>query len=1090
MAVKISVYGTANMKQIDGARKELDRLERQAAASSKGFNASMTRISNSMKNAGDNVTKAGRTMTRNVTLPILGIGIASAIAFDKVDSALDTVAARSGKTGAELAQLGDTFESVAEDAVQDMETIGEVVGRVGGKFGLTGKYAKQLATQVLDLSRVAGTDAVTTFDAVGTYIDAFGINAKKAGPYLDALLAAAQKANIGVDSLATTAAKAAPTFKTYGLNAKESVALIASMEGAGIPATRVVAGLNSAFKKFTEAGIKNVPKALKEVLTNLRDMKDPTKATAAAVDLFGSRVGVTLAEAVRSGKVDIDNLTGSLDKSKGALDRAKEAVEGPQEVFARLKNQLLLAGAALMEAVMPALEMIVPYIKQAVEWFKGLDDTQRKVIVVVGLLAAAIGPLLLVFGTLLTVGGAVAGAIAGISLPIVAVVAGIAVFVAAVVLLWTKSQAFRDGVMKVWETVKAAVLDAINNVKAKFDEHREQLDKLKAAIGKVWEFVQDKVFPIIAEFYSLYLKTLITVIGFLIGKVIDVISWFVDFAGELGKVARKIAEFVVGAKMKLTDFVTAVREKIAAVIGFVQSIPDRIKQFFADAATWLIDAGKAIVEGLKKGVSEAWDSFTGWFSDKVGSVTGVVSDVLGINSPARVMIPLGEAMPEGLEVGVKKGMPRLISAVQKMGTAAASKAKEAIEASVDKWGEVIDRKQAKLTRLQDFFTRLRDVVVSAFAQMKDRAQEKIDQISNDLANLVNDAKAYSKAIADSLAVAFEVPGIEAAQDKVTAAQEAMGAAVTEFGKDSEEAKRAVKDLTDAQKELAKVQAGGGVLERFRQGIKDAGAFVDQIRQLRDFGLNETSLQNIIREGVENGRQIAASLLSGGSGAIGEVNALQAAFTDQVTQLGDLLSADKFGEQIAQAEAALVQAQASYAAIAAREIAQLAQIDALAKKFGIETDAMTEILNAGEERITALLANEDTATTLLADAVGSVTTGLIQTAGKLAKQAATLQQDIASLEARVAAAQGALNTLGATTPDKGGSGGTGSGSKPANEGTEWTSLLDKGRSLTGGKSVTIAEGAVQVTVGSEAQVGETAEAVDQAMRQLARVLVRS
>jgi hypothetical protein len=74
MAVKVTVYGTANMAQIDRARASLDQLEAKARASASGFRGSMTRLSNAAASAGASMQKSGQGMTRNLTLPIAALG--------------------------------------------------------------------------------------------------------------------------------------------------------------------------------------------------------------------------------------------------------------------------------------------------------------------------------------------------------------------------------------------------------------------------------------------------------------------------------------------------------------------------------------------------------------------------------------------------------------------------------------------------------------------------------------------------------------------------------------------------------------------------------------------------------------------------------------------------------------------------------------------------------------------------------------------------------------------------------------------------------------------------------------------------------
>ncbi len=78
MAVKVTVYGQADMRQIARAREELDRLEKKALVSSNQFFGAMNRISNSTKRVGTAMASTGDSLTRNLTLPIVAAGAAVA----------------------------------------------------------------------------------------------------------------------------------------------------------------------------------------------------------------------------------------------------------------------------------------------------------------------------------------------------------------------------------------------------------------------------------------------------------------------------------------------------------------------------------------------------------------------------------------------------------------------------------------------------------------------------------------------------------------------------------------------------------------------------------------------------------------------------------------------------------------------------------------------------------------------------------------------------------------------------------------------------------------------------------------------------
>ena len=66
-----------------------------------------------------------------------------------------------------------------------------------------------------------------------------------------------------------------------------------------------------------------------------------------------------------------------------------------------LKAEALDVAAKFGEVMLPILRDVIEVVRGAIEWFGGLTEGQRKVIVIVGALAAALGPLLLVLGSLI-----------------------------------------------------------------------------------------------------------------------------------------------------------------------------------------------------------------------------------------------------------------------------------------------------------------------------------------------------------------------------------------------------------------------------------------------------------------------------------------------------------------------------------------------------------------------------------------------------------------------------------------------------------------------------------------------------------------
>ena len=65
----------------------------------------------------------------------------------------------------------------------------------------------------------------------------------------------------------------------------------------------------------------------------------------------------------------------------------------------------------------------------------------------------------------------------------------------------------------------------------------------------------------------------------------------------------------------------------------------------------MIDIGKNIIEGIKKGISNAWNNLVSWFKGLFGNLIGIAKKILGIASPSKVFKKIGGFTAEGFGVG-------------------------------------------------------------------------------------------------------------------------------------------------------------------------------------------------------------------------------------------------------------------------------------------------------------------------------------------------------------------------------------------------------------------------------------------------------
>lgn len=169
---------------------------------------------------------------------------------------------------------------------------------------------------------------------------------------------------------------------------------------------------------------------------------------------------------------------------------------------------------------------------------------------------------------------------------------------------------------------------------------------------RLMEFFVNDFFPAIGGFF-VWLWERITDFGH---KVADVFNNFVEGATNAGTNARNaIATFA-------TDMATKVSTAVSNVIGFFRSIPDRVRTFFADAGTWLVQAGKNLIQGFINGIRDMFGPLGG----AMFGIAGVIASFVP-HSPAK-QGPLsgkgdplyaGQTIINRLAAGMEMQAPRL-----------------------------------------------------------------------------------------------------------------------------------------------------------------------------------------------------------------------------------------------------------------------------------------------------------------------------------------------------------------------------------------------------------------------------------------------
>lgn len=302
---------------------------------------------------------------------VVGIGTAAFAAGMQMDEAMDTIAISTGATGEALEGLGDDFRAVFRSIPTDAESASGALGELNKRLGLTGPALQDVSKNVLEASRLMGTDATKSAEGLSQAMLAWGADASTAAGTMDMFFVASQKSGVGMDQLMSQVQSSAPMLKGLGFTMEESIALFANFSKAGVDSGTAMTGLRTAAAAFSKEGVP-LQQGLADVTSRIQGAKTDSEALSIAFEVFGARAGPAMVTAIRSGAMSLDDMNAALGESQGAIAATADATADFPEKFAVFKNVASTAlaplGIALMDVATTLLEMLGPAILQVAAW--------------------------------------------------------------------------------------------------------------------------------------------------------------------------------------------------------------------------------------------------------------------------------------------------------------------------------------------------------------------------------------------------------------------------------------------------------------------------------------------------------------------------------------------------------------------------------------------------------------------------------------------------------------------------------------------------------------------------------------------------
>lgn len=663
----------------------------------------ITNVGKSLSSVGTSLTKSVTTPLLGIGGVVIKTSADFESAMSKVQAISGATGADFDKLNAKAREMGAKTKfsaSESAEAFQYMAMAGwdvdSMLGGISGVMNLAAASGEELGT-VSDIV----TDAMTAFglsakETSKVLKDGVEVEVDNTTRFVDALAAASNSSNTNVAMLGESFKYVAPVAGALGYSVEDVAVALGLMANQGIKSSMAGTSLRTMLTNMANptdtmaAAMQTLGvslqddegnmKSLMEVMQDLRKGFGGGKMDAAefqksiaeidtafqsgemseeeyeqaindlcvamygaegaqkaqlAAQLAGKQGMAGLLAIVNSTDEDFQNLTDSIYNASGTSQEMADIMQN------NLSGQLTILMSSLQELALQFGEILLPYVKQFVEWiqqlvikFQGMDEEQKKQIVKWAAIAAAIGPVILVvgkvvtaFGSIITTFGKIPGtitklksgfgllkaAIGGLSAPVVAIVAVIATLVAAFKHLWDTNEEFRNKITAIWDGIKQKFQDFAQGIVDRLNALGFDFENFGEVVKAIWDAFCSVLAPIFEGVFSQ--------VANILGTVLDVITGIFDvfvglFTGNWEQCWNGVKE-IFGAiwnfiKETFENWANAFKGVADVVLGWFGTSWDEcwtaVKDFFVNIWNGIKSFFEGIVNGIKSFASNAWNA--------------------------------------------------------------------------------------------------------------------------------------------------------------------------------------------------------------------------------------------------------------------------------------------------------------------------------------------------------------------------------------------------------------------------------------------------------------------------------------------------
>ena len=649
-----------------------------------------TKIGGNISKVGNGLTSAGTTLTKKVTLPILGIGAAGIKVASDFEKGMSEVKAISGATGKDFDALREKAVDLGASTAFSAGEVAEAMTEMA-KAGWSSQQIIDGMAGVLNAAAASGEGLATVSTIVADTITGFGMAASDSSKIADLLTQAANSGTIGITDLGESFKYIAPVAGAMGLSVEDVTTAISAMSMAGIKGsqagtslrtmlTRMVKPTDAVATAMDELGLEltnsdGTFKSLDEIVAMMRGsfsgLTDEQKTYYATV-LAGQEGMSGMLSLLNLTEEEYNAIAESMDNAGGVATETAAIMQD------NLQSKVEQLGGSLESLAIKLGDLLIPHIQKFVEWltslidkFTSLDPETQKTILKFAGLALVAGPVVTVLGKITSgVGGVFTafgklsggfkavsmgasagtgalakfgGALAGITAPIAAVIAIVGVLVAAFTSLWKTNEEFRDSITAIWNQITETfnnftqgIVDRLNALGFDFENITEVLKALWEGFCNFLAPIFEGAFQFIADTLGVFFDIILGILDIFIGLFTG--NWDQMWNG-VKNIFGSVWDWIVNTLTNIGNTLFGIFETILGWFGtswsecwsgistFFMNIWNGIATFFTNILNGIVAFFTSVWNGIATFFTNIWNGIRDTISNVVNSIKTTITNV-------------------------------------------------------------------------------------------------------------------------------------------------------------------------------------------------------------------------------------------------------------------------------------------------------------------------------------------------------------------------------------------------------------------------------------------------------------------------------